>query len=348
MSRRFFAPLALACVATLCSCAVTRAVVALSSSPAPVDRPTHPEQKDARLAVTWVGHATALVQIDDKFVLTDPVFTTTVGQLEKRRIEPGLDPEHLPPVDAVLISRVAFDHLSLGSIADIQAKVRHLLMVEGGTAYLTDVRFPVTELQAWQSWEKDGLRITAVPAGPGVGRYGLDDEWMRTSATGYVVEYHGLTVYFVGDTAYDTKNFVETAEHFPEIDLALLPIGPIAPRDKQRRYHMDPHESVQSFFDLRARFMVPIHYGTFDEGDDRPGDALTQLSRVLSSTRLGERTISPLKVGVPHVFLKKGEEHTPLREPEPKAPKAPSKEPEEKPKTPDEKKNDIPDDERLD
>ena len=89
---------------------------------------TDPIDKNARLAVLWIGHATALVQIDDKVILTDPVFTSSVGQLSKRLVEPGLDPENLPPVDAVLISHMHFDHLSLGSLEMIERKVRMLLM----------------------------------------------------------------------------------------------------------------------------------------------------------------------------------------------------------------------------
>ena len=57
---------------------------------------TEPARPDARLAALWVGHATVLVQLDDKFILTDPVFTDTVGQISKRLVEPGLDPEVCP------------------------------------------------------------------------------------------------------------------------------------------------------------------------------------------------------------------------------------------------------------
>jgi N-acyl-phosphatidylethanolamine-hydrolysing phospholipase D len=76
------------------------------------NRMLDPVRPDARLAVLWVGHATALVQIDDKLILTDPVFTGFVGGLSHRLVEPGIAPEHLPNVDVVLVSHRHFDHLS--------------------------------------------------------------------------------------------------------------------------------------------------------------------------------------------------------------------------------------------
>lgn len=341
-------------IGLLSSCGVTRALRDLASSPEHVAKTTDPVQKDARLAVLWIGHSSALIQIDDKLVLTDPVFTSTVGQLDKRLVEPGLDPEHLPPVDAVLVSNVTFDHLSLGSLARIERKVRHLLLPEGATSYVTDFGFPTTELRTWQSWGKDGLVVTAVPTTPAGGRYGIDDAWSERSSTAFVVSYHGLTVYFAGDGAYDVKHFVATSDRFPSIDLALLPVGPIEPRASMRRFHMSPYESIRALFDLGARWMVPIHHGTFAQGDDRPGDVEEELARVVANSNLGEREVRTLAIGAPSVFLRKGEEAAPVTEPEPAPPAEPAPPPSStSPRKDDDKDDDhgeghIPDDERLD
>lgn len=302
---------ALAFFATGCRMAnvIPRTFGALVSSPDKVpNKITAPVRKDARLAVLWVGHATALVQIDDKIILTDPVFTSSVGQLSKRLVEPGIDAEHLPPIDAVVISHLHFDHLSLGSLSMLERKIRMLLMPTGGVNYLTDFSFPVIELTRWQPWERDGLKITAVPVEHVGFRYGLDDAWMKESFTGYVIEYHGIKVYFGGDTAYDQKNFVETGQRFKDIDLALIPIAPIEPRTFMRSYHIDPQEAVQAFFDLGAMRMVPIHYDTFVNSVDQPGDALRALSAAQAKYELNGRVIAPLKIGEQRVFVKKGED----------------------------------------
>ena len=70
--------------------------------------------------------------------------------------------------------------------------------------------------------------LTAVPVNHVGGRYGIDTKWMLKSFTGYVVEYHGLSVFFAGDTAYDARDFKRTGRTLPKLDVALLPIAPIA------------------------------------------------------------------------------------------------------------------------
>jgi N-acyl-phosphatidylethanolamine-hydrolysing phospholipase D len=325
--------------------AALRATSAMFRSPAKVAKVDSPVSKDARLAMIWVGHATTLVQIDDKFILTDPVFTSTVGQLSKRLVEPGIDPEKLPPVDAVLVSHMHFDHLSLGSLGMIEDKVRTIVLPRGGTAYLTDFAFPAVELAPWQPWEKDGLRVTAVPVDHVGFRYGLDDAWMKDSFTGFVFEYHGVKVYFGGDSAYDQRMFVETGMRFPNIDLALLPIAPIEPRTIMRRFHMDPGEVVQAFVDLGARRMVPIHYGTFINSTDDPDDALRELDAARKKRTLGGREIVPVGIGEHRVFMKKGDKEP---EPVPTSTGPPPPAPAEPPPPPAEPASDIPEEDRLD
>lgn len=317
----------------------------LFQTPRAVKKISNPVDKNARLAVLWVGHATALIQIDDKVILTDPVFTSTVGQFSKRLVEPGLDAKNLPPLDAVLISHMHFDHLSLGSLEMIERNVRMLVMPKGGVTYLTDFGFPALELRTWQSWEKDGLRVTAVPVDHMGFRYGIDAAWMTESFTGYVVEYHGLKVYFGGDTAYDQRRFIEVGERFPNIDLALLPIGPVEPHDVMRHFHMDPHEALSAFLDLEAKRMVPIHYDTFVNSTDSPGDALKALTAAKKSAErkwnLDSREIVPIGIGERRVFLRKGEAAPALP---PKIKKESSPPVASPPASP----QNIPDDDRLD
>lgn len=281
-----------------------RTVTALLSTPAPVpNRIASPVRPEARLAVLFIGHATTLIQMDDKFVLTDPVFTETVGQVSRRIVEPGLAPEALPHVDAVLVSHMHFDHLSLGSLSMIASKVGVLVVPEKGISCLPDFAFETQELRTWQSLDRDGLRITAVPVRHTGFRWGVDSGWMDTSFTGYVIQYHGLTVYFGGDTAYAKERFQATAERFPGIDLAVLPISPIEPRAYMKRKHIDPKEAVMAFRDLGARWMVPIHYGTFINGTDAPGDAVRALHRAMADQGVAEDRVHVLAIGQQEVLL---------------------------------------------
>jgi L-ascorbate metabolism protein UlaG (beta-lactamase superfamily) len=250
----------------------------------------NPVRPDAELAVLWVGHATVLVQIADRFVLTDPVFTDTVGQVSKRLVEPGIDVEALPPLDLVLVSHMHFDHLSLGSLERIEPKVRDLVVPQRGLLSVPGFSFRTWELATWESWERDGLRVTAVPVRHNGFRYALDGEWMTTSYTGYVVEYAGRTVYFGGDTAM-TKGFRATAERFPSIDLAILPIAPIHPREFMCRAHIDPGEAVRAFLELRARHLLPVHYDTFVNSFDELGEAPRELERAARAAGVRDRLV---------------------------------------------------------
>jgi L-ascorbate metabolism protein UlaG (beta-lactamase superfamily) len=205
----------LAC--TGCIMNVGQALSPLFESPRRVQKIAHPVRADARLAVLWVGHATVLIQIEDKLVLTDPVFTSAVGQLSARLVEPGLDVADVPKLDAVVISHLHFDHLSLGSLELLEDRIGTLLLPRGGTVYLTDFDFPSRELGRWQSFERDGLRITAVPVIHNGMRYGIDYGWMDHSYTGYVIEYRGVSVYVGGDSAYG-GHYRTTRRRFPHID----------------------------------------------------------------------------------------------------------------------------------
>jgi len=267
---------------------------------------TNPVLSHSRLSALWVGHATVLIQIDDKFVLTDPVFTRTVGQFSPRRVEPGIDIESLPAIDLCLISHMHIDHLSVESIDRLEPRLQSMLVPEAGLVYVPNLPFPTDEVRWWQSVERNGLRVTAVPVDHSGYRYGADAAWMDRGYTAWVIEYNGLTVYFGGDTAYDRQAFVATAKRFPSIDLALLPIGPVEPAPMSRANHMDPAEALQAFIDLGADHMVPIHYDTFFHGRDQPGDAARLLRVAVERRQVAPERVHILAIGGQRSFISKG------------------------------------------
>jgi len=271
------------------------ALAACVETAPPTHRLVHPSRADAHLAVSWIGHATMLIQIDDRFVLTDPVLVDTIGGgLSHRKVGVPIDPGDLPPIDAVLISHMHFDHLSLDSLEKIEPKVRRAYMPEGGLVYLTNFRFDAVDLARWETVDDRGMQITAVPVHHVGGRYMLDT-WMH-AFTGYVVRYHGVTVYFSGDTAYAREDFRETARRFPSIDLALLPIAPIHPRAIMESVHMDPAEALAAFADLGARRMIPMHFDTFVDSVDAPHEARDTFERLVHERHLEPR-VTVLEIG---------------------------------------------------
>jgi len=283
-----------------------RNVTGLFSAPREVsNKITMPVREDARLAVLWIGHATVLLQLDDKFILTDPNLTPTSGMFSKRIVEPGIDPANLPPLDVVLLSHMHVDHLSYSSLDLLEKKTKQLLVPEGGLVYIPNYDFETDELKTWEKWERSGLRVTAVPVDHNGWRYGLDDAWMKKSFAGYIVEYNGMTVYFGGDTAYDSTLFKETGKRFPHIDLALLPVAPINPRAYSKARHTDPSEAVQIYRDLGAGIMVPIHFDTYPESVDSLGEATATLRALMAEQQLTNEQVIILQVGEQSVLIPK-------------------------------------------
>lgn len=298
--------LALVALTTSNGCAIRLvgpSLAGLFRAPKPVLRDPDPRRPGAKLAVTWGGHATALVQIGRHYVLTDPVLTSSVGQVSVRLVEPGLDAKTLPPLDAVAISHLHFDHFSLGTLESIAPKVKQLYLPPGGFTYLTDFGFAAEEVPPNASFERDGLVVTAVPVNHVGFRYAYDGVWMTESFTGWVFRAEGVTVFFAGDTAYDPQYFKGIRERFPTIDLALIPIAPIGPRSFMRRTHVDPEEALSILEDTGAKTMVPIHYDTFVNSTDQPGEALRELHRAARARGLEER-LTVLPPGEVRVLMK--------------------------------------------
>ncbi len=241
------------------------------------ERLRHVYLPGAPLAVTWVGHATAVIQIEDRVVVTDPVFTESVGQVSQRLVEPGVAVEALPPIDAIVVSHLHFDHLSLGSLEMLEPKARALVVPRGGSVYVPRSRPLPFELSPGQAFERGGLRVTAVPVRHLGWRYAVDQEWMQRSFTGYVIEYAGRRVFFGGDTAKAPEVFRAVGEKYGPFDLVLMPIAPIAPRGFMCRVHVDPVEALDAFEQLRGKTLVPIHFDTFVNSLDERGEAPRRL-----------------------------------------------------------------------
>lgn len=282
-----------------------------------------PIKDNVRLSALWIGHSTVLIQMDDKVIITDPVLTETIGELGRRVIEPGIYAENIPTCDLILISHPHFDHLSLGSLEMLERKSKNAALVfpHGLENYLPDYKFKFVRMENDRGYNTkytgeykiiNGIKVTTVFAQHWGGRFGLDGFiWGSTAYTGYILEYNGLTVYFAGDTGYDPKAFKEIGDKFT-IDLALVPIGPCADCDQCGvGNHVFPPDAVYLFNDLKAKKMIPIHYGTFMFAQADPNEPLISLKKIIdadsksdSSTKLADK-IDILKIGEQKIYLEK-------------------------------------------
>lgn len=264
---------------------------------------TEPIQPSADLAAAWVGHATSLIQMYDKLIMTDPLFTSTVGIVVKRYIEPGMDPSVLPKLDAILISHTHFDHFSFGSLEQLPRN-GILAIPQGALRYTPEFGFrSVHELSPWESADDSGLTIIAVPVQHFSGRYGFDGAWMRDHGyTGYVVRYRDLTVFFAGDTGYHPEYFKEIGRRFT-IDLAVIPIGPGGSWEVGSRIHVHPRGALMIFQDVRADYMLPVHHKTLFYGSDRdPNQSIITLRALAAEMGLTDRIVD-LDVGEQRIII---------------------------------------------
>jgi N-acyl-phosphatidylethanolamine-hydrolysing phospholipase D len=294
-----------------------RNVPVFFSSPEKVTNKTkNPVKDNVRLSALWIGHSTVLLQMDDKVIITDPALTETVGELARRVVDPGIDIEDIPRCDLILISHSHFDHLSFGSLEKLENKSSGapLVFPAGLEYYLPKMNFNFIRMDNDNGYEKriigekkniNGLEVTSVYDQHWGGRYGLDGYiWGNNAYTGYIIQYHGMTVYFAGDTGYDSTKFKQLGEKF-NIDLAFIPIGPCADCNQcGTRTHVFPPDAVMIYKAINAKWMVPIHYGTFYFAQADAMKPLETLNSIIKSGNLQDR-IFPLKIGEQKIFINK-------------------------------------------
>ncbi len=245
------------------------------------DEPTGP-RPPARVAsggmrVTFINHATTLVQLDGVNVLTDPIFSERCSPVAfagpKRVRPPGLSLTQLPRIDAVVLSHNHYDHLdlpTLRAVQDLFPNVR-IFAGAGNRALLEHAGLRnVTELDWWDARQVLGITVRSVPNQHFANR-GLFDA-ATTLWSAWVLEGSAGRAYFAGDTAYG-PHFAQAAERLGPMRLAVLPIGAYKPEWFMSPVHLSPVEAVRAAHDLKATLAVPMHFGTFELADDGETEA---------------------------------------------------------------------------
>jgi L-ascorbate metabolism protein UlaG (beta-lactamase superfamily) len=256
-------------------------------------QPKIPEKVGAgEVHVTFINHATHLLQFDSLNVLTDPVFSKRASPVQwvgpKRVREPALTVERLPKIDLVVISHNHYDHLDVGSLKDLSDFHGPRFLVPLGNKALLE-KHGVKNVEEIDWWDERAIResalVTLVPAQHWSAR-GLFD---RNKALwgGFIIEASGLKIFFAGDTGYG-PHFRAIVARKGAPDLSLLPIGAYEPRWFMKEQHMNPEDAVLAHIDLETSLSIGMHYGTFQLTDEAFSSPIEELKKAL-----GQRGVDP-------------------------------------------------------
>jgi N-acyl-phosphatidylethanolamine-hydrolysing phospholipase D len=272
--------------------------------------------------VTWIGHASALVQANGLNVLVDPIFSERASPVQifgpKRAQAPGVAMANLPHIDAVLISHNHYDHLDRASVAQLAEKATSagkttLFMVPLGLkAWFNGIGIDsVVELDWWEHHNIQGVEFHLTPVQHWSAR-SINDR-SATLWGGWAVlgaEFHW---YYAGDTGY-SRDFADTAKHFASrqtealgggFDLALIPVGAYEPRWFMSQQHVNPMESVRIHQDVGAKRSIGVHWGTFQLTDEPLDQAPRDLAIARQALNVKESDFGVLAIGESKQFAKR-------------------------------------------
>jgi L-ascorbate metabolism protein UlaG (beta-lactamase superfamily) len=255
--------------------------------PKRVDSPHRrpPELDGAAAVVTFIGHATFLIQTAAANILTDPMYSQRAGPMNlvgpQRVRQPAVLFDDLPPISMILLSHNHYDHCDRRTLRMLAERFDPLVVTPLGNDGLVrsaGIRH-VEELDWWDEPRASALPITVTPAQHFSARTPFDRN--RALWGGFMLTVGRRKMFFAGDSAY-ASSFREIRRRLGAADLAILPIGAYEPRWFMQAVHMNPAEAVQAHLDLEAAESIAMHFGTFPmtiEGIDAPLRALEEALR---------------------------------------------------------------------
>jgi L-ascorbate metabolism protein UlaG (beta-lactamase superfamily) len=257
-------------------------------------------------AITFVNHATFLIQINGVTILTDPVWSERASPFRwagpKRVREPGVPFEKLPAIDVVLLSHNHYDHLDIATLKRLRQRCSPTVITAHGDARLVAPLgyAKIHELDWWDDVRfNDALKVTFVPAQHFSAR-GLFDR-QKSLWGGYALEFQGRRIYFGGDSGYST-HFSDIKTRLGSPDIAILGIGAYEPRWFMQPIHMNPAEAVRAHCDLGAKQSIGMHFGTFQLTPEPIDEPKQELARALLQGGIPDGQFVVLDEGETRIF----------------------------------------------
>jgi len=256
------------------------------------------------LRISYVGHASMLIQTAGLNILLDPVWSNRASPFRfmgpKRVNDPGIAFSDLPPIDVVLVSHGHYDHRDVATLSRLAAVHRPRVITPLGNDRIIRDHDAAVAAEGYD-WEDrvniaEDVAVTLIATRHWSAR-NLSDRNMALWAS-FVIEARGGRVYFVADSGYGSgSHFRKAREGHGPFKLVILPIGAYEPRWFMRDQHMDPSESVQAFIDSGAEFALAHHYGTFQLTDEPIDAPLIALADALANAGIPAERFRVLRPG---------------------------------------------------
>ena len=257
--------------------------------------------------ITFINHASFLIQGANLNILTDPVFSERTSPVSfagpKRIHKPGIELENLPKIDVIIISHDHYDHLDLSSINQLIERDNPKVYMGLGVAS----RLERSENNIEMDWGDmaqigDNFKIWFLEVQHFSGRTLLDRD--STLWGGFYMQLAGKKIYFGGDSGY-ADHYKKAFQQFGAMDISLIPIGAYAPRQFFKPVHLDPFEAVQAHQDLHSGVSIGMHYGTFQLSAESRTDPVTLLDQAKIEAGVASSDFITMEIGQPVTFSAK-------------------------------------------
>lgn len=259
-----------------------------------------------QVAITFVNHATFLIQFAGFNIITDPIWAMHAGPFglfgPKRVRKPGIALDALPKIDLVLLSHNHYDHLDKATLRKISSKNTPKVLVAHGDKQLAK-SLGFTDVHEFDWWENiqinSDLTITYAPTQHFAAR-GIRDR-MKSLWGSYMIQHLNKRIYFGADSGYST-HFSEIKKRLGSPDIAMLGMGAYEPRWFMKSMHMNPAEAVQAHIDLGAKLSIGMHFGTFQLSSESIDQPKIDLDKALAEANISEKEFIIFNEGETRVF----------------------------------------------
>jgi L-ascorbate metabolism protein UlaG (beta-lactamase superfamily) len=260
----------------------------------PRTAPLFPKITGNQICLTWIGHASFLIQTTKHNILIDPNWANWL--LVIRRLKhAGISLRDLPNIDLVLITHAHFDHLHRPTLRRV-AEEQPIIVPQGVRDLVHNLGFEkIHELAWWDTYKTRGMEITFTPANHWGARKIID---RHRGYGGFALNWQGRTLYHAGDTAW-FDGFTEIGKRLHP-DIALLPIGAYE-NPSSRDHHISPEQAIDAFIELKATTLIPMHFGTYRLSYEQPHEPPQRLMKAAAKAGLLPQ-LRFLTEGMPTVF----------------------------------------------